>query len=390
MNQLRLLIGFTICLFFFLLSACFSDRNEILAPTETIITQEYTSSLVTSTSATFTPPATSSPMSRFLIVYAKDSKSEGKPNSQIWLFDSLLQESQLLFSTDPGSTIDENNIKWHLTNKDIIYYIQNESGGRWALWKFDLQQRQSTKITESFPSNPQGLMSDWSTDGQWVSLYAVGAIEGKTNISGLLINVETGESLTTNEFVLEWSPISPDQYIFYTPVIGDIPYLSINSVKYSDSSAMINLEMFPVHDLIWSPSGEKLIAIVGGEAAGGLYLYGYDFMMKRWSKLQQLETSGSVFGPQLSQSTHGDWIILNYFTKIFALKSDRLTDIPILLYESEFAIVKEWLDQPDRLIIFSNNELIQLSPDTPGEILKVIDFEESGLDNISKFDVSRQ
>lgn len=338
------------------------------------------------TSSTIPSPTTLPthlPPVELYIIYSTTSESNRVKNSQIWLFDTLSQVKQLVFSTNPGSTIELNDVRWHPLNRRLLYYIQREADRTWALWRWDLDLAQAERVTEFFPENILGWLADWSIDGQWLSLYTENYSEGNTQFAGLLVESETGKVII-NEQIGEWSPVISNQFVYYSSLATNPSRLLIKSTGSDEPIRSIDLDFTPVV-LAWQPSGENLVATSDGGASGNSNLYSYNFTEGSWFALQEPERNN--YSPILSWSPSSTWLAISYPEHIYILNESQLTKDPMVLAEMERPFVETWLEQPDRMIIRSKNALWLLDPSLPDEMRQVFNLQILGLTSASSIDI---
>jgi hypothetical protein len=351
----------------------------------TLIRSTDTAMLPPTPSITPSPTMTSTPLLplELYIIYSTTSESNGIKNSQVWLFDTLLQEKQLLFSTAPGSTIELNDVRWHPLDRSLIYYIQRETDRKWALWRFDRDQAQADRITEFFSEDTVGWLADWSIDGQWLSLYAEDYSEGTIQVFSLLVDSETGR-VVTNEQLGEWSPVIPNQFVYYDSLTANPARLLIKSTDSFEPIQSLDLDFTPVV-LSWQPSGENLIVTSDSGVSGSSEMYSYDFTEGGWIALQEPERN--IYSPMLSWAPSSMWLAISYSSHIYILSQTQLTEKPVLLAEMERPVVETWLEQPDRMLVRSNNTLWLLDPSMPNKMRQVISLQILGLDSTSSIDI---
>lgn len=359
------------------------------SPTETQIPPSETPQVTVPPTSTSSPTETPTqiPIPNLEIVYAVINESNGAFYSDVWVFDIFTGQKELVFSTRPGSGIPASSVKWHPVDKNAIYYVlvEGEQDFSWALWKYDMQQEQAERISERFPMaiGTLTLWSSWSLDGNWVRIYTEDrseAVDVPGKVSYTFINIETGVATVIEQLSSAWSPLQSNEIISFESGLGYAEYHMIlrdlqtsNIIQEVDAESIASQIKNDAYNnnvnLSWLYPGDFLVVSMDKGNESTLLLY--NFQSNTWDRLQEINYA-SV---ELISSPSGEWLaILDKFKQISVLNQNELTQPLQHLISGSVLDFETWIENPERMIVSSDNKLWLIDPMFPQQKIELVDL----------------
>lgn len=359
------------------------------SPTDTQIPPSETPQVTVSSTSTSSPTETptQTPIPNLEIIYAVTNESNGAFYSEVWIFDIFTGQKELVFSTSPGSGIPASSVKWHPVDKNVIYYVlvEGEQDFSWALWKYDMQQEQAERVSEHFPMaiGTLTLWSSWSLDGNWVRIYTEDrskAVDVPGKVSYTFINIETGIATVIEQLSSAWSPLISNEIISFESGLGYAEYhMVLRDLQTSNIIQEVDAEPITSQikndaynnnvNLSWLYPGDFLIVSMdkGNEST----LFSYNFQSNTWNRLQEI----SYASVELISSPRGEWLaILDKFRQISVLNQNELTQPQQHLLSGSVLNFETWIENPERMIVSSENKLWLIDPMFPQQKIELIDL----------------
>jgi hypothetical protein len=369
------------------------ETQQIPAPTATFaVSKQPEAAIPSSTKTEMTPTDTPEaiitvPLPDLTIAYVQNASSGNSEHSEIWLFNTSNQENRLIHSTEQGSNIAAGDLRWNPANNDELYYVQVDPDRSWRLWRYDLLLEVAEPVTGSFPPG-FGLIRDWSADGNWLSFYTEDFSNDEKLINMVLVNVNTGDFFVQEFTDIVWSPNQPSHYAFYAPdgknvVVRDANEPdSLTRIPVNFSKQIMNnidVGFTPVVRFAWQPSGKSPLFV---EANGELY--SFDFDVDQWEKIRNFEINTR----DLFWSPSGEWLIINPYDSLYALRKDQLEDslIPLVM-DRDLVVVEGWIEGSDSPIISTDNKLWIFDLEMPNKLVELFDLTSIGLESGTNIDI---
>lgn len=310
-----------------------------------------------------TPTSTSEPELTFQLAFVL-WPGEGNTHG-IWSYLAETQESTLLVAAKPDTYIDP--IIQLRPDKTAIGYTVAEVDGTWAVWEVEIATGEATQLTPLFLSSEyHGFLEGWSPDQQWlyIRLRDTTVLQEEHQIA---FNLNTQESIEVEDFVLGWSPITPNRYIS----IGKENETRI--LKVVDIGGELLTFQAPKQQLPavarWAPNGQKIAIGLGG----GINKPTSFFILDLETGLIQSIFNGNLW--ITGWSPDGKWIAFNDNTGLILFNSQKLAPVTISEFNSKQLFPIAWLDS-ETFLIQLDESLFIVTPAQPESIVELIQLND--------------
>ena len=329
---------------------------------KTVIPESTTSTPLPSMPSTptpsVTPASTPEPELTFQLAFVL-WLGEGNHGNGIWSYLAETQESTLLVAAEPDTYIGP--IIQLRPDKTAIGYTVAEADGTWAVWEVEIATGEATQLTPFFLSSEyHGFLEGWSPDQQWlyIRLRDTTVLQEEHQIA---FNLNTQESIEVEDFVLAWSPITPNRYI---------------SIGEENETHILKVVDIGSESLTFPAPKQQLPAVARWEPNGQKIVIGLASTLNTSFFILDLETGliQSIFDEDLrltGWSFDGKWIAFDEDASLVFFDSQEF--MTVMISEPDFKEITpvNWLDSTTFLFKMAGN-LYGVNPEQPESIIQII------------------
>lgn len=299
--------------------------------------------------------------------------------SKLWVLYPPYNSPQLLYTTENGKhDYIISAPVWSHSGKQVAFAHLGGDRQHIAFSIFDVEKQELVRVTDDLVSNDPdntNYIMKWSNDDQWLYLdYFLDFSNGQ------IINVMTGESLKLNsrtqDELLEWSPVTGDQYISISRKNFPNPgkdVLCLNTVTNRASPKCfedLGYTLLSGNTFSWSADGEKALIVAGDSSENFSYIV-LNFNNMNWKLILVSE----YFEPFNIWSRNNRWIALAAYRRGIRFL-DVTQEQPKLdiVTEVKYPQLLGWLFNGQAMVYQSEYAVYSVNPEKPSNSNLIKDF----------------